>query len=279
VGIFDFVSRQHKGELELPISSRGTLRAWAISPEPRWLAVSGTSRSAVWDLPASKRLYYTRRFRGGYFDGDQALLADFPKQDPQLRTIARADLPHENMVPALPIDEKIVAQQNGRFLLLRKPAGKQNSLIRNVTLEIEDVRDGNVLWSRTLEPLSSAYIKTGIWRSRGAWNRRRQRMKSKPAVHCNRGSPRCKTIKGRSSAEVVEATSRKLARTVAHRHGQGFFPHDTLFGKGELGTCGRQRKSNAVLFTVDGRAKGDSFWELLDAFHRCRNPVRSTSTT
>jgi hypothetical protein len=52
VGIFDFVSRQHKGELELPMSSLGTLRAWAISPDLRWLAVSGTSRGAVWDLPA-----------------------------------------------------------------------------------------------------------------------------------------------------------------------------------------------------------------------------------
>src|ERR1700684_4688672 len=81
-----------KGEAELPKSSLGTLRAVAVSPDLRWLAVSGTSRGAVWDLSSSKRLYYTRGFRGAYFDGEQAFYADFPKEDPQERTIARADL-------------------------------------------------------------------------------------------------------------------------------------------------------------------------------------------
>jgi len=149
VGLFDFVSHEHKGEVELPMSSLESLRAWAVSPDLRWLAVSGTSRGAVWDLSASKRLYYTRGFRGVYFDGDRALFADFPKQDPQPRTIARAELSQENMTPALPIDEKAAAQQYGPYLLLRKPAGKDNSLVRDVTLEIQDVRDGHVMWSRT----------------------------------------------------------------------------------------------------------------------------------
>jgi WD40 repeat protein len=106
-GIFDFAKHEQKGEAELPISSLGTLRAWAVSPDLRWLAASGTSRGAVWDLSASKRLYYTRGFRGVYFDGDQALFADFPKQDPQSRTIARAELSREDMTPSLPIDEKV----------------------------------------------------------------------------------------------------------------------------------------------------------------------------
>jgi WD40 repeat protein len=149
VGIFDFVNHEHKGEVELPMSSLGTLQAWAVSPDLRWLAASGASRGAVWDLSSSKRLYYTRGFRGVYFDGNQALFADFPKQDPQARTIARADLSRENMAPALPIDEKTAVQQHGQYLLLRKPAGKENTLARDVTLEIQDVRDGHVLWSRT----------------------------------------------------------------------------------------------------------------------------------
>ena len=148
VGIFELSTHKPKDQVELPQSPFGMLRAWAVSPDLRWLAVSGASRGAVWDLSASKRLYYTRGFRGAYFDGDQALYADFPKLDPQVRTIARADLSHENIVPGTPIEEKVAARQYGQFLLVRKPAGKENTLARNITLEVQDARDGHLLWSR-----------------------------------------------------------------------------------------------------------------------------------
>lgn len=149
VGVYDLSTHERKGQVEIPKSSLGTLRAWAVSADLKWLAVSGTSRGAVWDLSASKRLYSTRGFRGAYFDRDQALYADFPKEDPQPRTIARAELSRENIVPGAPMDEKVAARQYGQFLLLRKPAEKENSLTRNITLEVKDVRDGHLLWSRS----------------------------------------------------------------------------------------------------------------------------------
>ena len=149
VGIFDLSTHERKGEAELPKSALGSLRTWAVSSDLRWLAVSGTSRGAVWDLAASKRLYYTRGFRGAYFDGDQALYVDFPKEDPQPRTIARANLSSENMIPGAPIDEKVATRQYGPFLLVRKPAGKVNTLSRDITLDVKDVRDGHLLWSRS----------------------------------------------------------------------------------------------------------------------------------
>jgi hypothetical protein len=157
VGLFNFFSRQQEGQAELPVSSLGALRAWSVSPDLKWLAVSGTSRGAVWDLSASKRLYFTRGFAGAYFDGDQAFFADFPKLDPHPRSIARADLSREDMVPALPIDEKVAARQYGKFLLLRKPLGKEDSLVRNIALEVQDVRNGHVLWSRTF-PKEAPFI-------------------------------------------------------------------------------------------------------------------------
>ena len=148
VGIFELSNHERKGQAELPKSAFGTLRAWAVSPDLRWLAVSDNSRGAVWDLSASKRLYYTRGFRGAYFDADQAFYADFPKEEPQTRTIARGDLSHENMVPGTPIEEKVATRQFGQFLMVRKPAGKENTLRRNITLEIKDVTDGRELWTR-----------------------------------------------------------------------------------------------------------------------------------
>jgi WD40 repeat protein len=148
VTISDFMSHEHNGDVELPMSSLGELRTWAVSPDLRWLAASGTSRGAVWDLSASKRLYYTRGFQGVYFDGDKAMFADFPKQDPQPRTIARAELSQENMGPAFSIEEKAAARQYGQYMVLRKPAGKENSLAHDVTLEVQDVRNGHAIWSR-----------------------------------------------------------------------------------------------------------------------------------
>jgi Peptidase family M48 len=149
VGLFDLATHQLKGQVELPRSTLGTLLAWAVSPDLRWLAISGTSRAAVWDLSTSQRLYYTRGFRGAYFEGDQFFYADFPKEDPQPRTIARAELSRQDMVPGAPLDDNAVARQYGQFLVVRTPAGKDNSLTRNITLQVEDVRDLHVLWSRT----------------------------------------------------------------------------------------------------------------------------------
>ena len=149
VGIFDLATHHQKAQLELPKSAFGTLRAWAVSPDLKLLAVSGASRGAVWDLSTSKRLYLTRGFRGAYFDGDQSFYADFPKLDPQPRTIAHGDISHSTLVPGSALDEKSALRQFGQFLLVRKPAGKEQSLRYNVMLEIQDVRDGHLLWSRT----------------------------------------------------------------------------------------------------------------------------------
>lgn len=149
VGIFDIATHKQKAQLELPKSSFGSLPAWAVSPDLKLLAVSGASRGAVWDLAASKRLYFTRGFRGAYFDGDQSFYADFPKLDPQPRTIARGDLAKDTLMPGSALDDKAAVRQFGQFLLVRKPAGKEKSLTYNVTLEVQDVRDGHLLWSRT----------------------------------------------------------------------------------------------------------------------------------
>ena len=52
-------------------------------------------------------------------------------------------------MPGSPLEEKVAARQWGQFLLVRKPAGKQNSLAYDITLDVQDVRDGHLLWSRT----------------------------------------------------------------------------------------------------------------------------------
>jgi hypothetical protein len=164
VGIYDYLKHQPVGQTELPKSSLGTLRAWAVSPDLRWLAASGTTRGAVWDLSASKRLYYTRGFRGAYFDGDKEIYADFPKLDPMSRGIAKGELAMEQMDQVIPIDEKVAAEQSGPYLLQRQ-AGKDGVLYRDITLEVEDIHTGNALWTRKFPkeaPYISLYPQAGL---------------------------------------------------------------------------------------------------------------------
>lgn len=262
VGIWDFVGHKQKGEMELPMSSLGTLRAWAVSPDLRWLAASGTSRGAVWDLSASKRLYFTRGFRGVYFDSDQTVFADFPKQDPQPRTIARGDLSHENMVPALPIDEKAAVQQNGRFLLLRKPAGKENGLNQNVTLDIEDVRDGHVLWSRTfskeapfvsLYPESDSLVFTWNVQSSAA----KGEIKSSGSLQSRFGA--MQDHKGAYLMEVVEAATGNLRGQLLIDTGNGSFRVTRCFAEGDWVLVGDNENRTRVYSLSTGEQKGILF--------------------
>jgi Peptidase family M48 len=148
IGLFENSTHKQEGRVSIPLSPLGGLRASALSPDLKWLALSGTTRGAVWDLSTAKRTFYARGFRGAYFEGDRTLYADFPKEEPVDRNIARFDLASNNAVPGFSVGEDSAAQQDGPYLIRRKSAGKENSLFRNITIELCDVRDGHSLWSR-----------------------------------------------------------------------------------------------------------------------------------
>jgi WD40 repeat protein len=262
VGIFDFINHQQKGQAELPMSSLGTLRAWAVSPDLRWLAASGTSRGAVWDLSASKRLYYTRGFQGVYFDGDQALFADFPKQDPQSRTIARAELSEPNMAPVRPIDEKSAVEQFGAYLVLRKPSGKGNSLARDMTLEVQDVHDGQVLWSRRFPkeaPAISLYQGSDslvfTWRvdSAGA----KDEIKGSGLLQSRLAA--MQDHKGAYLMEVVEAATGTLRRELLLDTGKASFRLTRCFAEGDWLLIGDNENRTRVYSLSTGDQKAILF--------------------
>jgi WD40 repeat protein len=262
VGIFDFVSHEHKGEVELPMSSLGTLRAWAVSPDLRWLAASGTSRGAVWDLSASKRLYYTRGFRGAYFDGNQALFADFPKQDEEPRTIARAELSQENMAPALPIDEKAAVHQYGQYLLLSKPADKEKSLARDATLEIQDVRDGHVLWSRTFPkevPYISLYQQSASLVFTWSVDSPAAKDEIKGSGSLQSRFAAMQDHKGAYLMEVVEAATGNLRGQLLIDTGKGSFRVTRCFAEGDWVLVGDNENRTRVYSLSTGEQKAILF--------------------
>jgi WD40 repeat protein len=148
IGVWDLVTGKLEAKTSLPRSPLGFLRTWAVSPDLKWLAVSASSRGAVWDLSTAKRLYYTRGFRGSYFDSDQILYADYPKLDTVPRAVALLDLGGKGLAEGISVSENFEARQYGQYLVLRKPAGNKELLSTNVTLEVQNIRDGHSLWTR-----------------------------------------------------------------------------------------------------------------------------------
>jgi WD40 repeat protein len=132
---------------QLPEAPLGTIRADALSPDMNWLAVSQTSRGAVWNLQTGQRLYHVRGFSAAYFTPDGALYADFPKYLSTDRTIARAALDNPDIRPEQTIDEKKHTIEAGGYLLTVVPA-KESEVYTNVTMELRDVTDQRLVWTK-----------------------------------------------------------------------------------------------------------------------------------
>ncbi|MCA1630631.1 MAG: PQQ-like beta-propeller repeat protein, partial [Acidobacteria bacterium] len=92
VGLYRVDKTERVGVVVLPRNPLGILRARAVSPDFKWLAVSERSRGAVWDLAKGARVMHVRGFRGAHFGGDGLFYADFPKFEAMERTIAWVNL-------------------------------------------------------------------------------------------------------------------------------------------------------------------------------------------
>jgi hypothetical protein len=161
VGLFDLGTMNPLAKAELPGSPLGALRAQAVSSDFHWLALSGNTRGAIWDLANMRRLYYTHGFRGAFFDGTTGFYADFPKYAQSGRTIARVDLPGKTLAAGVPLDDDSPVRQYGPYLVSRKPNRKDKNVLQDVTLEVQDVRDGKSLWTTSFPkaaPLSITAI-------------------------------------------------------------------------------------------------------------------------
>lgn len=146
IGLVDMGAKSFSVKTDLPMGPLGSLRTRAVSPDLHWLAVSGSTRGAVWDLNQMKRLYFVRGFRGAFFDGSNGLYVDIPKRDPTPRTIVRADLAMPSLKSGISIADDATDRQYGPYLISRKPNGKDKGLSLNVKLQVSDVRDGRKLW-------------------------------------------------------------------------------------------------------------------------------------
>lgn len=132
--------------VQLPQNPLGRLYAVDVTPDFHWLAVSGYSRGAVWNLAQGKMLHYLRGFRGAYIDNDQILYADFPKFDQQERNIAHLKLTDRSAELGTTIDDSS-ARQFGPVVVRLKPVKKDGTYWENVVMEVQDAKTMALSWS------------------------------------------------------------------------------------------------------------------------------------
>ena len=142
------IHEQINGELALPRARLGPLQAAALSPDFSWMAISNRTRGAVWDLTHNIRTIHLRSFHGAWYSGDDTFYLDFPKYQETERQIGHI-FPLRGDSAAGYVVGNVEATQRGPYLIVTVP--KKKSLSRNTDdadVELRDVRDGKLLWSR-----------------------------------------------------------------------------------------------------------------------------------
>jgi WD40 repeat protein len=150
LGLYDMQTEGPPVTVQMPRNPLGRLRATALSPDLRWLAVSERSRGAVWDLTKGERLFHVRGFRGAHFGPDGALYADFPKFEGTERAVARLDLRTREVSEHRAVGDAPDTMRGG-FVVRRKPLKKDGDVSQNMTLSVSDAVTDAALWSRDFQ--------------------------------------------------------------------------------------------------------------------------------
>lgn len=226
LGIFDLGTHKLVAKVALPRSPLGLVRTWGISPDLKWLAISGTTRGAVWDLSNSKRLYFTRGFRGVYFDPGKILYADFPKLESQPRAVALMDLGGRGIGEGISLSEDVASQQYGPYVLIRKQAGKHPGLSRDIVVEVQDIHDGRSLWTRSF-PKEAPAITVNPQANRMVLEWRIEEGAAKDELTLDAGlQSRLSAMQGHEGAyllEVLEVSTGKILGKLLVDTGKGSF--------------------------------------------------------
>ena len=163
VGLYKLDKNEFVAATVLSNVSLGRLRVAEVSPELKWLALSGRSRGGVWNLAKGEAALSLRDFQGAYVSDDGYFFGEFPKTEDVERNVARFNLKNGEAA-AGPKFEGDSSHQYGQYLFTIKPvkatekppdpnakAPKFNAADyrRNVIIEMFDARTMKSLWSQT----------------------------------------------------------------------------------------------------------------------------------
>ena len=155
--LFDLSSSKVLARAQLKQSQLGDNRAIAVSPDFNWLAASTGSRGALWDVSGNTRVQYVRAFAGGWFADDNSFYADFPEKDQQERAVV--ELNQQGAASPVFSVGKLLASQEGPYLLVHTPSKDNPYQHKNWTYELRNFRTNTTIWTRHFpqEPPSLAW--------------------------------------------------------------------------------------------------------------------------
>lgn len=167
LGLYRLAKNEVVGATILPNPKLGRLRVTELSPDMKWLALSGRSRGGVWNVNTGAAVLTLRGFQGGYLSDDDHFYGYFPKFEEAERNVAKFNLKNSDIFPGPKIEAQNV-RQFSKYLFVTKPAkGKEkrsgdvefvdtttNEKIfvdyrNNVITEVLDARTMTPLWSKT----------------------------------------------------------------------------------------------------------------------------------
>ena len=146
LGLYAMDGNQVQGSVALPAARLGLVRAAAVSPDFRWLALSERTRGTLWDVNSGERVTYMRDFDGAYVDNAGALYTDMPRSGGDPRAITKLDGPSRAASSGPEIKERYAAQY-GRWMLVMRTI-PENALPEGVEVEWRDVSLPNPVWRK-----------------------------------------------------------------------------------------------------------------------------------
>jgi roadblock/LC7 domain-containing protein len=140
------VGSQQVEAVNLPISPMPRVAAAAFSPDGRFLAYSGRSRSTIWDLSTQKRVALMRPFRAVRFDDQNQMYAQYEESHQKPGQNFHIDLNTGKASEGAKYDFE--QMQYGDVLIAVHPLEKTGETDHNTNMQVYDLSSGSLLWSK-----------------------------------------------------------------------------------------------------------------------------------
>jgi WD40 repeat protein len=227
IGVYKLGEAKPNSVMTPPLGKLGTLKAFAASPDLRWIAMSGGSRGGEWDIEKNARILLTRSFRNAAFAPNSKILVDFPKFEKNDRQIVVLMAGSREPVRDVAAGEKDAVDFVGNVYLRMKSRDDKPSL-RGVVLEARDATTDQQVWARNFPKQGpGVFVSAAGERLIFLWSSKsdgvREEMKSSPKL-----AERWKNVNlgdGDVFAEVISAQDgAALGGVVIHTGKYSFTP-------------------------------------------------------
>ncbi len=260
VGLYGSEKNDLLAYVTLPRNELGRVRASAISPDFKWLAVSERTRGAAWDVNKGERLLYVRGFRGAHFD-NALLAADFPKYEQTNRMVGVFDAASRNGTSSMEITAER-ARQYGPYLLVTKPAKKDGGYGENVIIEAQNISDLKPRWSKEfpketprvwLDSNADSFVASWPLASKAA----QAELKNDPALKQKLGNK--KEQEGDYFLQVFDAQTGTFKGKLLIETGKGSFRVSNVFATQDHVIVSDTENRVQVYLLATGERKGQVF--------------------